>query len=68
MYEESPRHVATECASAEQEHPGILDAGQVELRHDAPPHQLQVQVDCLICESRKSVSVPADRKGVRRTE
>ena len=53
-HHQGARDVAAERACSEQETFGVLDLVEIEGRHDAPAHQLQVQVDCLSRQSAGS--------------
>lgn len=53
-HHQGARDVAAERAGTEQETFCMLDLVEIEGRHDAPAHQLQVQVNCLIRQSAGS--------------
>lgn len=65
-HHQSPGHIAAEGSSAKKKHLGVLDLLEVERRHDAPPHELEVEVDSLISESvRSEMSVCSARRSGR---
>lgn len=50
-YHQSSSDVASKSASAKQETPGRGDFVEIEGGEDAPAHELEVEIDGLVCES-----------------